>query len=144
MKPQDVVVGLSIGLIVGAVARQLAKPSLETETAVLIEGPTATNVIVITNFVTNIEYSVIVVGDKRQPTNKPIIQPTAEIEPEPDRIVRELIAEGMTRDEAVLTYNRWMEWASHKRRQTQLDDMILPGILTNEPNRGRFPLFEAP
>lgn len=148
LKPQtaqDIIIAISISMILGAalVAITGTGPMPQQESAVIIDGLTSTNTVIVSNrfiWVTNIEYSVIVVGDKRQPTNSHPT-PTAEVESEPDRVVRELIAEGMTRDEAVDTYKRWMEWARIKR-QTEVDYTILPGTTTNEPDRRRFPLFE--
>lgn len=126
LKLGDIIIAVAVSMVISAIIVGVALgPPPEPLGTVTIDSGTSTNVLVSSNvfikyiYVTNIEYSVIVVGDKRQPTNKPPIQPTAEAESEPDRVVRELIAEGMTRDEAVDTYKRWMEWARIKG-QTEL------------------------
>lgn len=125
LKLGDIIIAVAVSMVISAIIVFALGPPPEPPETVTIDSETSTNVLVSSNvfikyiYVTNIEYSVIVVGDKRQPTNKPPIQPTAEAESEPDRVVRELIAEGMTRDEAVDTYKRWMEWARIKR-QTEL------------------------
>lgn len=144
LKSHDIIIAIAFSMVISAIIVVALGPPPkppEPESAVIIDGLKATNVVIVSNhfiWVTNIEYSVIVIGDKRQPTNS---KPTAEIESEPDRVVRELIEEGLTRDEAVDTYKRWMEWARIKR-QTEFDSTILPGATTNEPDRRRFPLFE--